>query len=119
MIVNGQIIQLDKNNKSIDVNTKNTSTQPNIDEFRMDIANGKGKYFVVGGSYITEDAAKIECRQWNQLKQNATFIKVKGSTLLKVVIKRFESGKDASKFTETMTSLPNNTISVQELNIAK
>lgn len=119
MIINGQIIQLDQNNKSIDGKSKNASKQPNIDEFRMDIANGKGKYFVVGGSYITEDAAKIECRQWNQLKQNATFIKVKGSTLLKVVIKRFKSGKDASRFTETMTSLPNNTISVQELNIAK
>lgn len=119
MIVNGEIVQLDQNNRAIDVKDEKAVNQPSIDEIRMDIAHGKGKYFVVGGSYITEDAAKIECRQWNKLNQKATFIKVKGSTLLKVVIKRFESGKDASHFVETMKNLPNNTISVQELTIAK
>lgn len=119
MVVNGQIIQLDQNNRAIDIEREKFQAQPSVEDFRMDIAQGKGKYFVVGGSYITEDAAKIECRQWNQLNQNATFIKVKNSTLLKVVIKRFESGKDASKFVETLKNLPNNTISVQELTIAK
>ncbi len=119
MVVNGQIIQLDQNNRAIDTEIEKKNALPSVEDFRMDIARGKGKYFIVGGSYITEEAAKIECRQWNQLKQNATYIKVKGSTLLKVVIKRFESGKDASKFAETMTNLPNNTISVQELTIAK
>lgn len=117
MVINGQIIQLDEANNAIKPQNKK-STIPSIDDYKSIIAAGKGKYFVVGGSYITEDAAKIECKQWNQLNQNATFIKVKGSTLLKVVIKRFESGKSASEFVETLTKLPNNTISVQELTIS-
>ncbi len=118
MVVNGEIVQLDEHNKVM-VPTNEKSEIPSIEDYKSIIAAGKGKYFIVGGSYITEDAAKIECRQWNQLNQNATYIKVKGSTLLKVVIKRFESGKDASAFVETLTKLPNNTISIQELIITK
>ncbi len=117
MVINGQIVQLDDQNNAISTQSKKSNI-PSVDDYKSIIAAGKGKYFVVGGSYITEDAAKIECKQWNQLNQNATFIKVKGSTLLKVVIKRFESGKSASEFVETLTKLPNNTISVQELTIS-
>jgi len=119
MVINGKIVQLDEQNNVVTNDKKDHSDIPNIEDYKSMIAAGKGKFFVVGGSYITEDAAKIECKQWNQLKQNATFIKVKGSTLLKVVIKRFESGKDASAFVQTLTKLPNNTISVQELTISK
>lgn len=119
MIINGQIVQLDEENNVVNNNKKEVSSRPSVEDYKSIIAAGKGKFFVVGGSYITEDAAKIECKQWNQLQQNATYIKVKGSTLLKVVIKRFESGKDASAFVQTLTKLPNNTISVQELTISK
>lgn len=120
MVVGGKVVAIDKN--GIQTQAKKDSTAKrtsSIDEIRNDIAHSKGKYFVVGGSYITEAAAKMECQKWSQLNYKSTFIKVKGSSLIKIVLKRFVSGRDASNFAISVKTLPTNTISVQELNIAK
>jgi nucleoid DNA-binding protein len=121
MVIGGKVVAIDKN--GIQSQAKKYSTSKNIslslNEIRNEIANSKGKYFVVGGSYITEAAAKMECQKWSQLNYKSTFMKVKGSSLIKIVLKRFVSGKDASNFAISVKTLPTNTISVQELNIAK
>lgn len=119
MVIGGKVVAIDKNGVPTKAVKDSTVKKASYDEIRNEIANTKGKYFVVGGSYITEAAAKMECEKWSKLNYKSTFIKVKGSSLIKIVLKRFVSGKDASNFAISVKTLPTNTISVQELNIAK
>jgi len=119
MVVGGKVVSIDKNGIQTQDKKDSMTKTSTIDEVRNEIANSQGKYFVVGGSYITETAAKMECQKWSKLNYKSTFIKVKGSSLIKIVLKRFVSGKDASNFAISVKTLPTNTISVQELKIAK
>jgi hypothetical protein len=119
MVIGGKVVAIDKNGIQNHAAKDTTNKIASLDEVRNEIAKTKGKYFVVGGSYITEAAAKMECQKWSQLKYKSTFIKVKGSSLIKIVLKRFVSGRDASDFAISVKTLPTNTISVQELNITK
>lgn len=122
MVVGGKVVSIDNNGNIVNnAPSKNNSINGlvSIEDYRKTIANSKGKYFVVGGSCITEEAAKLECQEWQKLNYQSTYIKVKGSSLFKIVLKRFVSGKDASNFTISVKTLPTNTISVQELIIAK
>jgi hypothetical protein len=119
MVIGGKVVTIDENGIQ-SKNSKDSSVKKeSLDDIRNEIAHSKGKYFVVGGSYITEAAAKMECQKWSKLNYKSTFIKVKGSSLIKIVLKRFVSGKDASNFAISVKTLPTNTISFQELNIAK
>ena len=119
MVIDGKVVAIDKNGIQHHAAKDSTTKIASLDEVRNEIAHSKGKYFVVGGSYITEAAAKMECQKWSQFNYKSTFIKVKGSSLIKIVLKRFVSGRDASNFAISVKTLPTNTISVQELNIAK
>ncbi|MCX8482743.1 MAG: hypothetical protein ORN50_04120, partial [Crocinitomicaceae bacterium] len=119
MVIGGKVVAIDKNGIQTHTAKDSTPKVASFDEVRNEIAQTKGKYFVVGGSYITEAAAKMECNKWSQLNYKSTFIKVKGSSVIKIVLKRFVSGRDASDFAISVKTLPTNTISVQELNIAK
>jgi predicted small secreted protein len=112
MVIGGKVVAIDKNGIQTHAAKDSTIKTSSIDEVRNEIAQSKGKYFVVGGSYITEAAAKMECQKWSQLNYKSTFIKVKGSSLIKIVLKRFVSGRDASNFAISVKKLPTNTISV-------
>jgi len=119
MVIGGKVVAIDENGIQTKTNKESSVKKESLDDIRNEIANSKGKYFVVGGSYITVAAAKMECQKWSELNYKSTFIKVKGSSLLKIVLKRFTNGKNASNFALSVKTLPTNTISVQELNIAK
>lgn len=119
MVIGGKVVTIDENGIQSKNSKDSAVKKESLDDIRNEIAHSKGKYFVVGGSYITEAAAKMECQKWSKLNYKSTFIKVKGSSLIKIVLKRFVSGKDASNFAISVKTLPTNTISVQELNIAK
>ncbi len=119
MVIGGKVVAIEENNIQSQPSKDSVIKKPSLDDIRNEIAQSKGKYFVVGGSYITEAAAKMECQKWSQLNYKSTFIKVKGSSLIKIVLKRFVRGRDASDFAISVKTLPTNTISVQELNIAK
>ena len=119
MVIGGKVVAIDENGIQTKITKDSSVKKESLDDIRNEIAHSKGKYFVVGGSYITEAAAKMECQKWSKLNYKSTFIKVKGSSLIKIVLKRFVSGKDASNFALSVKTLPTNTISVQELNIAK
>ncbi len=66
------------------------------------ITNGKGTVFICGGSYLTIKLAEIECNSWKKAGIPAVIGRKKGSSLVKVVIGRFENEQDASAFLEFM-----------------
>ena len=117
VMVAGRVIEIKpKASKSANVNA---DTLLNSDQFRAQIVKEKGGYYVVGGSYLTENAAKIEIRQWNKLNREATYFHVAESSLIKIVLKRFKSQKDASEFAVSIKEIPTQSISIQELKLIK
>jgi hypothetical protein len=65
----------------------------------------KGKYFVVGGKYLDENLARLECRGWNNRNIRAVVFKAENSSLYKVILQRFSSADAAQAF---IGSLPPN-----------
>ncbi len=118
IMVGGRVIEI----KSKLTEKKNGSDADSIlssDEYRAEIVSQKGNYYVVGGSYLTENAAKIEIRKWNNLKKEATYFHVSESSLIKIVLKRFKSQKEATEFAVSIKDIPAQSISVQELKLIK
>ena len=113
MVVGGQVIPIKKKTSNVSDSMLSNA------EFKAKLIDKKGKYFVVAGSHITEDAAKIECLQWRKLNRNCAYFHIHNSSLIRVVLDRFESGKKASAFAVSIKNLPSNTISVQELSLVK
>jgi hypothetical protein len=119
IVVGGRVIEI-KTKTSLKSSPKNgKDTLMNSDQFRAKIVSDKGNYYVVGGSYLTENAAKIEIRKWNKLKKEATYFHIAESSLIKIVLKRFKSQKEATEFAVTIKDIPAQTISVQELKLIK
>lgn len=118
IVVAGRVIEI-KPKSTTKVSKSNNDTLLTSDEFRSEIVSNKGNYYVVGGSYLTENAAKIEIRQWNKLHREATYFHVAESSLIKIVLKRFKSQQEASEFAVSIKDIPTQSISVQELKLIK
>jgi hypothetical protein len=118
IVVAGRVIEI-KPKLTTKTNKSNSDTLLKVDEFRAAIVSKKGNYYVVGGSYLTENAAKIEIRQWNKLHREATYFHVAESSLIKIVLKRFKSQQEASEFAVSIKDIPTQSISVQELKLIK
>ncbi len=116
VVIAGRVIEI-KPKKAKEVSSSDTLM--NADAFRAQIVQEKGAFYVVGGSYLTENAAKIEIRQWNKLHREATYFHVSESSLIKIVLKRFKSQKDASEFAVSIKEIPTQSISIQELKLIK
>jgi len=120
MMVNGKLIDTKKssnlNRDSAFIELEKTD-RFTIDEYRSIIVKETGKFFVVGGSYMTESAAQLECKHWDKIGFSSTYIRVKNSSLLKVILKRFEVEKDASDFAVNIKDQPSQSISVQNLHL--
>ena len=124
IMVNGKLIstktkELVQNDSTAASSPDDTisTTSFTIDEYRSNIVKNAGRYFVVGGSYMTESAAQLECKHWDKLGYSSTYIKVKNSSLLKIILKRFETEKDASDFAVSIKDQPTQSISVQNLHL--
>jgi len=118
IVVAGLVIEIKPKLTSKSSNKK-SDTLLNDNELRARIVSGKGNYYVVGGSYLTENAAKIEIRQWNKVHREATYFHVSESSLIKIVLKRFKTQKEASEFVVSIKDIPAQSISVQELKLIK
>ncbi|MBM3919611.1 MAG: hypothetical protein FJ347_00105 [Sphingomonadales bacterium] len=66
------------------------------------IKSGQGHIFVCGGSYMSHNLAVIECNTWKKSGIPAVIGQKKGSSLVKVIIGRFENEKTASVFLESI-----------------
>jgi hypothetical protein len=125
MMVNGKLIstkskELNMNDSAMaqsTVDSMKLSSHFTIDEYRSKLVKESGKYFVVGGSYMTESAAQLECKHWEKLGFSSTYIRVKNSSLLKIILKRFEKEQDASDFAVSIKDQPTQSISVQNLHL--
>jgi hypothetical protein len=62
------------------------------------IKSGKGKVFICGGSYMSRSLAETECNTWKKSGIPAVIGQKKGSSLVKVILGRFEDEKAASDF---------------------
>ncbi len=118
IVVAGRVIEI-KPKLTPKSSKNNSDTLLKENELRARIVTEKGNYYVVGGSYLTENAAKIEIRQWNKLHREATYFHVSESSLIKIVLKRFKTQKEASEFAVSIKDIPTQSISVQELKLIK
>ena len=82
---------------------------------KKEIKSKDGKYYVTGGAYITEKLAYAEGLRWQKLGYDVCLLSAKNSSLIKVVLGRFNSEKMASLFVENISEMPTATISVEEL----
>ncbi len=86
-----------------------------MDFLKKELKSKDGKYFVTGGAYITEKLAYAEGLRWQKLGYDVCLLSAKNSSLIKVVLGRFNSEKMASLFVENISEMPTATISVEEL----
>jgi hypothetical protein len=111
VFINGKLISLNKNiEKKSDI-----QEIMSLDEFRGQIKSQIGNYFIVGGSYLTQKAAELECKNWNALGINATYIRVKGSSLNRIIVQRFSNAKEASDYLVNLKETPKVPVGVHEL----
>jgi len=81
--------------------------------------NQKGQYFLVGGSYLTQKAAELECAQWNNKGLNATILKPASSSFKKIVLGRFSTKQDVQEFIVNIKGIPEGSLSITRWNIGK
>ncbi len=86
-----------------------------IAEFKQANIDIKGKFVIVGGTYLTPSLGERECLLWQRLGIDACLVKGKKSSLYRIVLGRFESDKLASDYAETIKILPTGTLSVSDI----
>lgn len=91
----------------------------NADEFLKSLVELKGTYFVLGGMYMDENLAAVECSHWNGHSISAAAYKPKGSSLFKVVLGRFTNEKEASEFAGKLPEFTGANISVRQIDLMK
>lgn len=111
VFINGKLVNLNKSSNK----TKLKQEIMTFDEYRGQIKGQSGNYFIVGGSYLTIKAAELECKNWNNLGINATFIRVKGSSLNRIIVQRFSNAKEASDYLVNLKETPKVPVGVHEL----
>lgn len=78
-----------------------------------------GNFYALGGMYMDEELAKMECAQWNKNHINAALYKPEGSSLFKVILGRFESEELASTFMASLPEFAGANVSVRQLDLIK
>jgi hypothetical protein len=73
-------------------------TPEDINKGMDQIKSGKGNVFICGGSYMSRSLAETECSTWKKSGIPAVIGQKKGSSLVKVILGRFENEKSASDF---------------------
>lgn len=73
-----------------------------INALNAHLKTQSGDVFVCGGTYMNKELALNECRQWNKLGIPAVIGRKKGSSLVKVVIGRYNTEEEASAWLEAL-----------------
>ncbi len=131
--VNGKLIQISSNTASSSRNTNESTSKtppthsvleensietssvaniPSSEEYLTQLLNQQGTIFIVGGSYMTANAAQIECQQWIKLGTPATIFKPKNASFYRIVLGRFKSKQDAQDYSVTMKTIPQASLSM-------
>lgn len=76
-----------------------------------------GNFFLVSGSYLTLNAAKIECRQWIGQETPAAIFKPQNSSFYRIVLGRFVTKEEATKYSVTIKTIPNANLSMTRWNL--
>lgn len=98
----------------------NQSAIMDVKSYLEDVLNNqKGQYFLVGGSYLTQKAAELECAQWNNKGLNATILKPASSSFKKIVLGRFSTKQDVQEFIVNIKGIPEGSLSITRWNIGK
>ena len=106
--------------KSTVLEGDNQSAIMDVKSYLEDILNNqKGQYFLVGGSYLTQKAAELECAQWNNKGLNATILKPASSSFKKIVLGRFSTKQDVQEFIVNIKGIPEGSLSITRWNIGK
>lgn len=82
------------------------TVEKDINELNALLKTVQGDVFICGGTYMDRALAINECKTWNKLGVAAVVGRKKGSSLVKVVLGRFNSDEEASARLE---KLPANT----------
>jgi hypothetical protein len=91
-----------------------------VKSYLEDILNNqKGQYFLVGGSYLTQKAAELECNTWNSKGLNATIMKPASSSFKKIILGRFSTKQDVQEFIVNTKGIPEGSLSITRWNIGK
>ena len=106
--------------KSTVLEGDNQSAIMDVKSYLEDLLNNqKGQYFLVGGSYLTQKAAELECAQWNSKGLNATILKPASSSFKKIVLGRFSTKQDVQEFIVNIKGIPEGSLSITRWNIGK
>lgn len=73
-----------------------------INAMNAHLKNKTGDVFVCGGTYMDKGLALNECRQWHTFGYPAVLGRKKGSSLVKVVIGRYNTEEEASEWLEAL-----------------
>lgn len=106
--------------KSVELKLEAKPTIMDVKSYLEDLLNNqKGQYFLVGGSYLTQKAAELECAQWNNKGLNATIIKPAASSFKKIILGRFSTKQDVQEFIVNIKGIPEGSLSITRWNIGK
>lgn len=126
VFINGKLIQIGGQNTSKEIETTETNNQISAVSNR-DLLNPKtyfsfildqpGDLFLVGGSYITEKAANIECKQWIQSETPACVFKPKNSSFYRIVLGRFSNKQEINDYSVNLKNIPGVSLSINRWNL--
>jgi hypothetical protein len=85
--------------------------------FKEYIFNQKGQIFLVGGTYITEQAAKLECNQWIKNGNPAFVFKPANSSFYRIVLGRFNSKEEVNEYSVNLKEIQGITLSMTRWNL--
>jgi hypothetical protein len=77
----------------------------------------QGDFFLVSGSYLTPNAAKIECQQWIGQGTPAAIFKPQNSSFYRIVLGRFVTKEEASEYSVTLKTISNANLSMTRWNL--
>lgn len=88
-------------------------------EFKNTLEHKSGRFYLIGGTYVSESMAKKECAKWNKVGVNATLFRSSNSALIRVLLGRFNSEKAASAFMTTMPGFHGSTVALREIQLIR
>lgn len=77
----------------------------------------QGSIFLVSGSYLTPNAAKIECQQWIGQGTPAAIFKPQNSSFYRIVLGRFATKEEATEYSVTIKTISNANLSMTRWNL--
>ncbi len=77
----------------------------------------QGSFFLVSGSYLTPNAAKIECQQWIRQGTPAAIFKPQNSSFYRIVLGRFATKEEATEYSVTIKTISNANLSMTRWNL--